>query len=388
MNRRSTPLVCLGLTTSLMAQSQWFVGPGGYAQIRDVMPLVANGDTVLVAPGTYFPFFCSRDITIRAATPGTVNIVWNILAMPQTCGCTCLSAQGPVYFQLPAQNVHVVGLSFAAAFVPQTVCFTQIHQKVMVYGTRVTFDNCAIDHMRIDNAAVHLQDCTITSAFVGAGILANSADVTIAGGSVAGSSATTSLAATPGIQLTNSRLHASGVTVTGGAASATSPGAPGIQATGGSLWLADATVTAGGGCAVSANGLVRIDRSTLNGSGASCALSPTGAPQVGIDRTGPIQIGQLFQVTLTSEPNALLVLYGSVGLAAPVVAPVLDQPVWIDATSLFLSDLTVATPLGQTTFSYAVPPFPALVGAQFWLQGVGGMTLPLQTTPVVGGIVR
>ncbi len=360
MNRRSTPLVCLALTASLTAQSQWFVGPGGYAQIRDVMPLVANGDTVLVAPGTYFPFSCFRAITIRAATPGTVNIEWNFLAMPQTCGCTCLSAQGPVYFQLPTgQTAHVVGLSFAAAFVPFTPC-----------------------------AAVHLQDCTITSAFVGAGILANSADLTIAGGSVAGASATSSLAATPGIQLTNSRLHASGVTVTGGAASATSSGAPGIQATGGSLWLADATVTAGGGCAVSANGLVRIDRSTLNGSGASCALSPTGAPLVGIDRTGPIRIGQLFQVTLTSEPNALLVLYGSVGLAAPVVAPLLDQPVWIDATSLFLSDLTVATPLGQTTFSYAVPPFPALVGAQFWLQGVGGMTLPLQTTPAVGGIVR
>ena len=372
-----------------MAQSQWFVGPGGYAQIRDVMPLVANGDTVLVAPGTYFPFSCGRAITIRAATPGTVNIAWSYLAVPQTCGCTCLSAQGPVTFYLPTgQTAHVVGLSFGATFVPFTPCLSSIHQKVQVSGARVTFDNCAIDHLRIDNAAVHLQDCTITSAFVGAGILANSADLTIAGGSVAGASATTSLAATPGIQLTNSRLHASGVTVTGGAASATSPGAPGIQATGGSLWLADATVTAGGGCAVSANGLVRIDRSTLNGSGASCALSPTGAPQVGIDRTGPIQIGQLFQVTLTSEPNALLVLYGSVGLAAPVVAPVLDQPVWIDATSLFLSDLTVATPLGQTTFSYAVPPFPALVGAQFWLQGVGGMTLPLQTTPVVGGIVR
>jgi hypothetical protein len=72
-----------------------------------------------------------------------------------------------------------------------------------------------------------------------------------------------------------------------------------------------------------------------------------------------------------------------------VVQPgAVDQPVWIDATSLFLSDLTVATPLGQSTFSYPVPPFPALVGAQFWLQGVGGMTLPLQTTPVVGGIVR
>lgn len=50
---------------------------------------------------------------------------------------------------------------------------------------------------------------------------------------------------------------------------------------------------------------------------------------------------------------------------APVVAPVLDQPVWIDATSLFLSDLTLATPLGQTLPepSVTAPLPPSLRGA-------------------------
>lgn len=370
-------------TAASLAQAQWLVGPGGYAQISQVMPLVADGDTVLVAPGTYWQFQCLRGVTIRAVTPGTVTVAWNILGAPAPCGCTCLGSQGPVRFQPPAgATTHVVGLQFASAYFP-TACFQFLHQSVQVSSGRVTFDECSIDSLRIENAIVHLQDCTVTSNFLGAGLQANAADVTIAGGSVSGTSATVSLAATPGLQLTNSRLHAAGVTVQGGA-----PSALGIQATGGSLWLVDATVTAGSACAVAASGLVRIDRSTLVGGGTGCLTSPTGAPLLGIDRSGPFTVGQLFQVTLASEPNALLLLFGSAGFAAPLSVPEIEQPFWIDVAGLFLADLAIATPLGQTTFSYAVPPVPQLAGLSFWLQGVGGTSFPLQTTPVVGGVVR
>lgn len=368
----------LGFVGAAAAQTQWFVGPGGYAQIRDVMPLVADGDTVVVAPGTYFTFQCTRGVTIRAATAGTVAVAWSLVSIPPSCGCTCLSMQGPTSFAPPVgRTVHVVGVNFVGS-ATLTPCFFAVQHRPVVTSGRVTFDECALDHLVVQNAIVHLQDCTVTSGFAGAGLTATSADVTIAGGTIASS------VGTPGIAFTNSRVHASHVTVNGGP-----PAAPGIEGNGGSLWLSDSTVTSTGACAISATGLVRIDRSTLNGAaGGGCAVSPTGAPLVGADRAAPIQIGATFQLTLTSEPGALLVVYGSIGLAAPLLVPVVDQPVWIDPGLLFLADLATATPLGQTTFAYPVPGITALVGAQFWLQGVGGTSFPLQTSPVVGGVVR
>ena len=383
-------LLGLGLTTMGTAQTQWSVGPGGYAQIRDVMDLVGPGDTVVVAPGTYHPFRCVDGITLRAATPGTVTVAFSLLSLPPSCGCTCLSFQGPAEFAVPAgQTAHVVGVSFAGYY-SMTPCLSALEQRLVVSSGRVTFDTCTIDRLIVQNAAAHLQDCTLVSAYLGPGLLANGADVTVLGGSIAGNQAGSfsTVSASPGLLSINSRVHASGVVITGGAASATLAGAPGIQANGGSLWLSDATVTAGGGCAVNAGGTVRIDRSTLNGSGTGCAVSPTGAPLLGIDRAGPIVTGQVFQVTVASEPGALVLVYGSTRLGAPLLPPVVEQPVWIDPTTLFLADVALAAASGQTTFAYPVPGVAALVGAQFWLQGVGGTSFPLQTSPTVGGIVR
>ncbi len=393
MNRLTRVFLPLLVASGITAQQQWFVGAGGHAQIRDVMPLVAPGDTVVVAPGTYFQFTCTRGITIRAQTPGTVTVAFHAIALPQPCGCTCMSVnRAAVAFEVPVdQTAHVVGLAFAP-FWSLTPCFSVFHQQVVVTGGRATFDDCAIDSLVVAAATVHLQDCTITSAKQGPGITATNANVTVVGGTIRGADAGVVLQSQPAglaIASTNSRLHACGVAVHGGAASATMPGAPGVVANGGSLWLADANVTAGGGCAVAATGLVRIDRSTLSGGGAGCALSPTGAPLVGIDRAGPITIGHVFQVTLTSEPGALLLVYGATGLSAPIDVPgLVEQPIWIDPTALFLADLAIAPPVGSATFVYPVPAVPALAGAQFWLQGVGGTSFPLQTSPVVGGIVR
>ena len=91
---------------------------------------------------------------------------------------------------------------------------------------------------------------------------------------------------------------------------------------------------------------------------------------------------------IACEPGALVLVYGSTRLGAPLLPPVVEQPVWIDPTTLFLADVALAAASGQTTFAYPVPGVAALVGAQFWLQGVGGTSFPLQTSPPVGGIVR
>jgi hypothetical protein len=384
-------LSSLAVAGALTAQSQWLVGPGGFAQIQDVMPLVAQGDTVVVAPGTYLPFVCTRGVTIRAQTPGTVTVAYSV---PQPCGCTCLGfGLHFARFDLPAgHSAHVIGVRFAAFWlVALPACPVVVHQGLGVVGGHATFEQCAIDFFTASYATVHLQDCAVTSQYWGAALTVAHASITVVGGSIQGCNAGAGhvgFAGFPAVSLVDGRLHACGVSVVGGTPSATQPGAPGIAGDG-SLWLADAAVTAGAGCAVSVTGLVRIDRSTLNGAGAGCAVSPTGAPLVGIDRNGPITIGQLFQVTLTSEPNALLLVYGATRLSAPLDVPgLVEQPIWIDPTALFLADVAIAVPTGVTTFSYPVPAVPQLVGALFWLQGVGGTSFPLQTTPLVGGVTR
>lgn len=383
----------LALACALPSQATWNVGLGGHAQIRDALLLAAPGDIVLVSPGNYMQFTCTTGVTIRALVPGTVTVSFDFAGLPQACGCSCLATQGPTRFAPPVgQTAHVVGLEFVGSS-SITPCFSFIHHRVHVSSGRVTFDDCVFDRssngLNIENAIVHLQDCTVRSIFQGPGIVVDQADLTIVGGSVSGVDAPNGVY-TPGsgIRLTGSRLQASNTTIAGGAMLSATVGSYGIESIGGSLWVSDSTITGDGECAVQATGVVRIDRCTLTGSGVGCASSPTGAPLLGIERQSAIEIGTLFEVHLTSEPGALQVLYGSTALLAPTTVPILAQPLLIHPNELFLADLAIAGATGQVTFSYPIPAVAALSNAQFWLQGVGGTSFPLQASPVIGGIVR
>ena len=131
-----------------------------------------------------------------------------------------------------------------------------------------------------------------------------------------------------------------------------------------------------------------MDRCLLVSSASNCTSSPIGAPLLGIERSGPIQIGTLFQATATGLPGDLLVFYGATRLTGPLSVPLVELPVYLDPTKLFFSQVGIADSFGQSTLSYDVPAVPALVGEQFWIQGFGGSSFPLQSTPVVGGVVR
>lgn len=384
----------LALVCALPSQGILNVGPGGHAQIRDALALAAPGDTVLVSPGNYMDFTCKTGVTIRALVPGTVTVSFDFAGLPPVCGCSCLTGAGPTRFVIPVgETAHVVGLEFVgnSALIPCGPSF--IYHRVHVTSGRVTFDDCVFNGgfygLKIASAIVHLQDCTVRSIYFGPGLVANQADVTIVGGSVTGVDAPNGVYAPgSGISLTNSTLHASHTSIAGGAMLAATIGSHGIEATGGSLWLSDSTVTGHGDCAVDATGLVRIDRCTFTGSGAGCASSPTGAPLVGVERGSAIEIGTLFEVHLTSEPGALQLLYGSTSLLVPTMVPILEQPLLINPNELFLADLAIAGASGQVTFSYPIPAIAALRNSEFWLQGMGGTSFPLQASPVIGGIVR
>lgn len=395
----------LSLTVAANAQTTWNVGPGNYNQIRDVLPLAAPGDVVLVAPGTYAHFDCSVGLTIRATVPGTVAIefVFGSQYFPPGCGCQCLLGLGATRFtQPPGQATHCVGLHFVGNnfFSPLLCGGLDLQHRVEVWSGVVTFDDCIIEGgtngaialngaLNVYNAAAYLQDCTVSCNRSGSGIDAIDSDMTIAGGSVTGGPSPNGiLAAGNGITLNASRLHASHTTIVAGDPLGASIGARGIEAIGGSLWISDSTVTGMTDCAIMATGVVRIDRTTLTGNGVGCAVSPTGAPLVGIERSSSITIGGLFQVTLTSAPGALQLVYGSLRLGAPLSLPIVEQPIWIDPTRLFLAEVAVAGATGQTTFSWQIPATTQLLDEQFWLLGMGGTTFPLQSTPVVGGMVR
>ena len=287
-------LASLVLACAIPAQTTWLIGPSGHAEIRDVMQLVQDGDTVLVDAGTYFNFDCDKAVTIRAATPGTVTVNFDLASLPSGCGCQCLATKGPTRLQPPpGKSMHIVDIAFGA-YQSITPCFSLLAHQVQVTSGRVTFDDCTIDRLSITGAAVHLQDCTIVSQLAGPAIEATQADITIVGGQVTGSNKSSQFLANnayDGIKTIDSRLHASHVVVTGGDPLTSTIGTFGIHAIGGSLWLSDAAVTGNMQCAVQATGLVRIDRSTLAGSGANCASSPTGASLQGMQRQGGIEIG-------------------------------------------------------------------------------------------------
>ncbi|MCK5944872.1 MAG: hypothetical protein KAI24_22985 [Planctomycetes bacterium] len=373
------------------AQTTWSVGPAApYQQIRDVMPLVADGDTVLVAPGSYVEFTCARGITLRAEVPGTVTVNFDYwLSLPPSCGCTCLSLPRNTSLSAPAgEQLDVVGIAFAGHW-SLTPCWNAIAHFVAVTGGRVTFDECTIDALRVEQATVHLQDCVVQSSFVGAGMRATGASVTMVGGSVTGASVGPTIGANaprPGVQLIGSSLHASSVAIGAGSG----PGAAaGIELdVGSSLRLSDAVVVAQGACPVVGAGAIRIDRTVLTGGGVGCVTSPVGGPLTGIERNGPIATGSLFEVRTIGAPGDLHVFYGSTALAGPLLVPLVDGTIWIDPSELFFSLLAVAGPSGVSAFSYPVPAVPALVGSPFWLQSVGGAAFPLQISPVVGGLAR
>lgn len=393
--RNAVSVVLLALAGALLipaagAQATWLVGPTqAYSQIRDVMPLVAPGDHVVVEPGTYFDFRCDRAVTIRAQTPGTVVVAFHWEGLPASCGCACLSQSFATRLDPPAgSDLHVVGIEFEG-FYSITPCFTFIRHRVEVGSGRVTFDQCRIDALRVQSASVRLQDCDVTSGFRDPGLTAEQADITVVGGTISGADVGThSASPQPAVSMQAGSLHASGVTLRAGDQGATALPAAALSASGGSVWLSDSTAIGTQTCAIEASGVLRIDRSTLTNVGSGCVSSPLGGPLIGIARNGAIRNGSQFQATLKGDPGDLQIFYGSTGLGDALLVPLLQQPVWIDVSGLFLALPAVAGSTGETVLSYVVPAVPALVGASFWLQGVGGASFPLAATPVVGGVVQ
>ncbi|HEX6812403.1 MAG TPA: hypothetical protein VF384_12315 [Planctomycetota bacterium] len=383
-------LVLLLLVPAAAAQATHLVGPGGFPQIRDALAVAAPGDVINVQAGTYAQFDVTVGVTIRALVPGTVNIAFDWAFAPPGCATTptCPPTQGATRFLiLTGQSAHVVGLRFVAT---TPTIGPNIFPRVEVFGNRVTFDQCefrssAFKALYISQAAVHLQDCTVTGLNLNPatnGVYAVDGVVTVVGGSFAAPLAALYAPGGDGIRLDNCVFQGSGFQASGSTAQWGLHGAA-VRAIGGETWISDALLQGGGNtCGLVASGVLRASRITW-----ASACPAMNDAVLGVLRPSPLQVGTTFTLDFRTDANGFAAVFADTQLAWNSIGLTTPEP-FLALANVLTAGLYLAGPSGSALASWPIPTNPSLVSQPFWFQGVTGLSLPLLTSPVAGGIVR
>ena len=105
---------------------------------------------------------------------------------------------------------------------------------------------------------------------------------------------------------------------------------------------------------------------------------------------GPLSPGSTFQLNYRTSANELVFVRAGFGLDTVDWAPFVEQPVWLNSALATSPILVGADANGVATFTWAVPTTPVLTNAAIWFHGIAGLSagFPLQSSPVVGGVVR
>ena len=340
-----------GFSGFAQAQSTFVVGPGGFPQISDALAVAAPGDVIQVEPGAYGIFFANFGVTIRAVTPGTVSIAGFI---------------GSFVFTPPGQHTHLVGLDFSI---------------VNAHSANVTFDQCTMNGyspLLVTDSTVHMQDCEVTTD--GSQFLSNAGALRAEGSYVTAVDSTFASVSefATSVRLTNSTLQGSHLTLHAPlSAVALTANANSV------VWLSDSVVTSDpAGCAIMAT----------TGRTARCTLSPDcgslgSGPLLGVTRPQPLQPGAVFTLDFQTEPLQFVAVFSGLSLHRYELADV-EQPVLLDSAGSFISANVLADASGQAVSTWLVPSSPSLLDRSFWFQAVSGASLPLQASPVVGGVIR
>jgi hypothetical protein len=364
------------LTSLAGAQATHLVGPGGYANINAALAIAASGDVVLVQPGTYPGFQVAIGVTIRAVTTGTASIM---------VGSTVQATQ----------PVHLVGLDFVALTITGSTCSLD--------DCRVTPHAGGGPSLNATNSRVYLNQCAVGGtgssgvwSFTRDGLTAIGSTIRAVGSTFRGrdpDQALSGFGGGHGIQIAaNSTLHGSGNSLLGGKSNSnpTVAGRALLADSTSQVWLADSTLTGGstfsGGsqCPVDAS-LGRLVRCTLSPS--TCApptIALTGA-LIGVERLTQPQAGAPLQVRFRAAPHEQIGVFASFALASNTFFE-LEQPAGLDLGSLFALDVLLADGNGVANGSWLLPPGTA--NQAIWLQAVTPGAVPLQLSPVTGGVVR
>lgn len=407
--RASCCLVTISLTACALAQTVHTVGPGGFPQIQNAISAASPGDIVVVQSGSYLAFTLNKDLTLAAAPAATVDIV---ASSPLQSTVTVLQ---------PPTMAKIAGLRF------RTLPLFGISQ-VRVLGGTVHCADCVFEGaptnmtvppaLVVQNAHLALQRCLV---------LGGGAQTTIAGGAGAGCDGmvveTATVAAVDSVFLGGNvhwdfmghgghaivaqaaEVHLANCIAVGGGNDPIIPyHAPGNGihvASSSHVWLADCLIVGGNGRTIAGGAAVRNLGATAVVEARSQLLGGPGAP-VGPGVLGPLVTGPLLGLQGTTAA-ILLGATWTVGYRAapgtPVLAlasdrlvtslpPLLAEPAWLPATSLLVAGAGVTDPAGALTFSFAIPPNPALLHAACFVQGLAGASQPLRAAPPVGGVVR
>lgn len=220
------PITLFAFALALPAQATILVGPGGLPQIRDALAVAAPGDVIHVQPGIYAHFDATVPVTIRALTPGTVDVAYDVTYQPPNCTFFCLLTESITKLRPPVgTTTHVVGLRFLGNVVVHASLFNLRHRVEVLNGS-VTLDQCEflaaqVPPLSVRHAIANLQDCVVqpTSFANGAvGFYAETADVTAVDCLFFGGSSGAAASAQPywGLRLINARMHGTRLLVTGG----------------------------------------------------------------------------------------------------------------------------------------------------------------------------
>ena len=375
---RTSLIACLlpAIAVGIPAQATHLVGPGGYAQVSDALAVAAPGDFLHVSPGTYAPFAVTFGCTIRGLVPGAVLV-------QEPSGGASVTVTAP-----QGQVVHLAALdfSFSAA------------GHVAIQGGRVTLDQCTVlgaasidpatAPLTATNADVHLQGCAVSCSNqfgFSVAMRATNARITAIDSQFYGSPLVPSFyyVCSPAVEATGTTLHASGCRFHAGVFGV-GP-VPGLHANGGRAWLCDSTVVGWGqGCPIEAT-TVLVDRCSLLPAAPSCT-APSGS-LLGVSRPQPLQNGAGFSLTYTTVPNGYAAVFASLRLASLDIPGLHAQTQWLGGGDINLG-IVLADATGQATATVPIPTGAWLVDQALWFQGVTGFSLPLQLSPVAGGLIR
>jgi len=377
-------LVAIVVASPLTAQAALHVGVGQtYADISAAAAAASPGDFVLIDAGTYPTFTLDKGITLRP-NPMTATVI--VGAVGQTTPCTI---EVPI-----GQRAHIERLD-----IRQPVTVTPppgMSAAGPVSFTEVT----SLGGVDVWNASLALDKCNITGVFaaganVGSGVRLDGASTLSASQcTITGRTLIFAFPAPSGIAASgNSSVIVSDCTVTGGSAGSihsVSAFGSGMRLTAASIaWCVDSSIAPAVGSSLvpgidnASPHPVTLERTTTSSTG----LVQNGLV-LGLGLSAPLMRGNSTQLDFGTRPGLPVIVHGSLDLGRPVLHPYIKQPDWGFISNSILIGALVANGQGVANLPITLPNSPWLQDLPLWFCGWTGVSVPVQLSPVVGGLVR
>ena len=361
------------LPVTIVAQGIVRSVPSGYATIDAAIAASSPGDTVEVAPGTYPAFDCGIGVTIRAVTPGTVDVQLYTGLIGNVPLNMTLAAQ-------PSETVHCVGLQFLFPSVGGSAF------PVLELDARIVVEDCTFAEgagvVRVPSGAiVHMQS-----------VIGNGPQVQVHGKLTLTQCA---LRAPVALGLTWAALsvtgsaHAAASSFVGGGSSFFSAQPAITSGPQARIELTDCSIernafATGLTCAIAGSGSLRLVRCTSNTPNCLPAQAASG---LAVERTGPLQLGAPWGVTYRDQPMQIVGIHAGSEIG-DIALPIFVQNWTAPLGASFPVGFAVTGAQGHASFVWTLPTSAILIGTPLWLHGFSGLTLQLQVSPPVGGLLR